>query len=60
MKKAIVILAAILAATSVMSAPKLPKGFIVYSKGRDSNRTLHRVKLAPSRPQKRLLNSSRA
>ena len=34
---------AILAATSAMAAPKLPKGFIVYSRGRGGNRTLHMV-----------------
>jgi hypothetical protein len=59
MKKAIVILLAILAATSLMSAPKLPKGFIVYSKGSGGNRTLHMVKLAPGMSEEQVRASEK-
>jgi len=47
MKKSVVIFVAILTATSVMAAAKLPKGFIIYSKGHGAERTLHMVTLAP-------------
>jgi hypothetical protein len=47
----------ILAATSAMAAPKLPKGFIVYSRGRGGNRTLHMVKLAPGMTEEQVRSS---